>query len=220
MSSFPTGNVRIESQERVASGLLAKVFGLLAFTMAFAAAGGVVGSRLPSSAILPMFFVQLGLIIAVQRFREKEGVNFILLYAFAFASGLMLGPILAAYVSDGLGTAVLQAAGVTGVTTAAMGAFALTTKRDLSGLAPYLFVGVIALLAAMILNIFVGGATAYMAISWVGAMLFCGFLAYDIQKVRYAPDTMGSAVMIALSIYLDVVNLFMFVLRIITGGRR
>jgi FtsH-binding integral membrane protein len=204
----------------LSTGLLGKVFGLLAFSMVFAAAGGVVGYRLDPVWIMPMFLVELGLIFAVQGLREREGVNFVLLYAFAFVSGVTLGPILAAYVGAGLGTVVLEAAAVTGAMTVGLSAYALTTKRSLLGLQPFLFMALLGLIVAMLVNIFVGGTVMYTMLSWGGALLFSLLLVVDVQRAKYAPDTMGNAVVLTLGIYLDIVNLFLFVLRILQGGAR
>jgi FtsH-binding integral membrane protein len=204
----------------LSSGLLAKVFGLLAFSLLFACVGGFVGYQLGRAWLLPMIVVEFGLIFAVQAMREREGWNIGLLYAFSFVSGVTIGPIIESYVSAGAGSVVLQAAAVTGVTTAGVSAYALTTKRNFAGLRPYLFAGVLALIVAMIVNIFVGGSVMYGVISWAGAVLFSVLLMVDVNRTRYAADTMGNAVVITLGVYLDIVNLFLFVLRIFGGGGR
>ncbi len=219
MSYFPSEQSAGEGvRARLSAGLLGKVFGLLAFSLVFATVGGAVGSQLDRGLILPLIIVQFGLLFAVQGLREREGLNIVLLYAFAFVSGLTIGPIVASYVNAGLGGAVLQAAAVTGVMTAGLSTYALVTRRDLSGLRPFLFVGLIGLFVAMIVNFFVGGSVMYGVLSWAGAALFSVMLVFDVNRAKYAPDTMGNAVVITLGIYLDIVNLFLFVLRIIGGG--
>ena len=200
--------------------LLGKVFALLSFSLAFAAVGGVVGAALGPSWMLPLLLVEFGLIFAVQGLRNREGINLVLLYAFALVSGMTLGPIIMAYVGAGLGSVVLQAATMTAVMTVGLSVYALSTKRDLSGLQPYLFMGVIGLVGAMILNIFVGGGALSMAISWGGALIFSVLLVFEVNRIRYVPDTMGNAVVITLSIYLTIINLFLFLLRIFGGSRR
>ena len=222
MSYFPSERTQAKEAARLSSGLLGKVFGLLAFALVFATVGGAVGSQLDRGWILPLFIVQFGLLFAVQGLREREPWNLVLLYAFAFTSGLTLGPVIASYVNAGLGTTVLQAVAVTGVMTAGLGGYALVTKRDLSGMRPFLFMGLLGLLVAMIVNIFVGGSVMYGVLSWAGALLFSALLVFDVNRAKYAQDTMGNAVVITLGIYLDIVNLFMFILRILggSGGRR
>ncbi len=218
MSYFPSQQTQTGALSKLSSGLLGKVFGLLAFALVFASVGGVVGAQIGSGWILPLFIVQIGLMFAVQGLREKEGINMVLLYAFAFVSGMTIGPLVAAYVNAGMGTAVLQAGVVTGAMTAGLGGFALVTKRNLSSWQPYLFVGLLGLLVAMIVNIFVGGSVMYGILSWGGALLFSALLIFDVNRAKYAPDTMGNAVVLTLGIYLDIVNLFLFILRIISGG--
>ncbi len=218
MSYFPSQRTQTGALSKLSSGLLGKVFGLLAFALVFASVGGVVGAQIGSGWILPLFIVQIGLMFAVQGLREKEGINMVLLYAFAFVSGMTIGPLVAAYVNAGMGTAVLQAGVVTGAMTAGLGGFALVTKRNLSSWQPYLFVGLLGLLVAMIVNIFVGGSVMYGILSWGGALLFSALLIFDVNRAKYAPDTMGNAVVLTLGIYLDIVNLFLFILRIISGG--
>ncbi len=226
MARFPTESTtpqraRFGTQTGELTGtLIGKVFGLLAFCLAFAAVGGAVGYRLDSRWIIPLFLVQLGLTFAVQAVREKDGINIAVLYACTFVSGMFLGPIIASYVNAGFGTAVLQAAAITGVMTVGLSAYALTTKRDFSGIRPFLFIALLGLLAASLVNIFVGGTVMYTIISWGGAMLFSVLLVADVNRTRYMADTMGNAVVITLGIYLDIINLFLFVLRIIQGGRR
>jgi len=201
------------------AGLLTKVFGLLAFSMAFAVAGGVVGAKAGPGIFLPAVIAEFVLIFAVQRMREREGWNLALLYAFAFASGITLGLIVAMYIGAGAGGAVIEAAVITGGMTVGLSAYALTTQRNLAGLRPLLFMGVLGLFVAMIANIFVGGTALSMAIGWIGAFLFSVLLVVDVNRTRYTADTMGNAVVITMSVYLDIVNLFLFILRILNGRR-
>jgi len=205
----------------LSTGLMGKVFGLLAFCFAFAAAGGAVGYQyVERSAFLPLFILYIGLVFAVQAVRDREPLNMIVLYAATFTTGLIFGPVIKAYVGDGAGQVVFQAAAITGGMTVGLSAYALTTKRDLSGLRPYLFLALLGFFVAMIVNIFVGGSVMYGVLSWAGAFLFSVMLVFDVNRTRYAEDTMGNAVVITLSVFLDIVNLFMFVLRILSGGRR
>lgn len=205
---------------RLDSGFLGKVFGLLAFSLAFAAVGGVVGAQLGAGWILPMFIIEFALIFVIQAVREKEGINLVALYAFAFVSGMTIGPIVGTYLDAGLGSAVLQAGIVTGVMTGGISAYALTTKRNLQALRPYLFIALIGLVVALVVNIFIGGGTMYALLSWGGALLFSALLLVDVNRTKYLENTMGNAVVVTLGIYLDIVNLFLFVLSIFGGGGR
>lgn len=220
MSYFP----RTQTQTgRLSSGLLSKVFGMLAFSLAFAVVGGAVGAQLGPGWILPLFLVEIGLIIGVNVAREKEGWNIGLLYAFTFVSGMTLGPLIAAYVGAGLGVIVLEAVAITAVMTVGLAAYALTTERDFSGVAPYVFMALLGLIVASFVGIFIGGGLFQALLGWAGAIIFSVLLIYDVQRAKSAQDTMGNAVVLTLGIYLDVINLFLSILRILSylqGGRR
>jgi FtsH-binding integral membrane protein len=225
VTSFPSEQAEqapAREVARLSAGLLGKIMGLLAFSLVFATVGGVVGAQLDRGWLLPLIIVEFGLIFAIQALREREGVNFVLLYAFAFVSGATIGPIVASYAEAGAGTAILQAAATTGVMTAGLSAYALTTKRDLRAIRPLLMIALAGLLVAMLVSLFTGGAYFRGAISWGGALIFSGLLLIDVNRARSMPDTMGNAVVLTLGIYLDIVNLFLFLLRIFggSGGRR
>jgi uncharacterized protein len=101
-----------------------------------------------------------------------------------------------------------------------------TTKKDLSGFGTFLIMGVVGLLVAMVINIFLQSSAMALAISAIGVLLFAGLTAYDTQRIKsmYAyvagTDMMGkTAIMGALSLYLDFINMFQFLLSFM-GDRR
>jgi hypothetical protein len=101
----------------------------------------------------------------------------------------------------------------------ALSLYGYTTKKDLSGLGTFLIMGVIGLLVAMIVNIFLQSSVMAMAISAIGVLIFAGLTAYDTQKIKsmYAyvagTDMLGKVVIMgALNLYLDFVNMFTFLL--------
>jgi FtsH-binding integral membrane protein len=94
-----------------------------------------------------------------------------------------------------------------------------TTKKDLSGFGTFLIMGVVGLLVAMIINLFVQSSAMQLAISFIGVLLFAGLTAYDTQRIKSlyfhvaGTDMMGKTVIMgALSLYLDFVNMFTFLL--------
>jgi FtsH-binding integral membrane protein len=96
------------------------------------------------------------------------------------------------------------------------------TKRDLTSVGQFMFVGLIAIIIASIVNIFIGSTAFQMAISAIGIIVFLGLTAYDTQKIRslVSVDNDGKAeVMGALSLYLDFINLFLMLLQLF-GGRK
>ena len=102
---------------------------------------------------------------------------------------------------------------------AGLSLFGYTTKKDLSGMGTFLIMGVIGLLVAMVINIFLQSTAMQLAISAIGVLLFAGLTAYDTQKIKsmYAyvagTDMMGKVVIMgALNLYLDFINMFTFLL--------
>ena len=116
---------------------------------------------------------------------------------------------------------------ITAATFGAMSIYGYTTKRDLTKLGSFLFMGLIGLIIASIVNIFMQSPAVYWALSYIGVAIFVGLTAYDVQRIKdLYYSTRGSdevsgkmAVSGALSLYLDFINLFMYLLRIM-GDRR
>ena len=116
---------------------------------------------------------------------------------------------------------------ITAATFGAMSLYGYTTKRDLTKLGSFLFMGLIGLIIASIVNIFMQSPAVYWALSYIGVAIFVGLTAYDVQRIKdLYYSTRGSdevsgkmAVSGALSLYLDFINLFMYLLRIM-GDRR
>src|SRR6202011_642206 len=195
--------------------VLGKVMGLLGFAFLFTAGGAVIGRTLGPGAFLLSIIGSFGTVIALQFLRDRSPLNLGLLYAFATFEGMALGLILEAYVAQGLGGVVLNAAATTAAITLAAGAYGYTTKRDLTGLGGILFVGLIGVIVASVVGIFVQLPLLYIGISAVAAVLFTGFLLFDLNRVANARGaTEGQAILLAVSVYLDIFNLFLALLRL------
>jgi len=139
-------------------------------------------------------------------------------YVYAAAVGLSLAFIFAVY-TDG---SIAQTFLVTAVAFAGLSLYGYTTKRDLSGFGTFLMMGVIGLLVAMIVNIFLASDFLTFAISVIGVLIFAGLTAFDTQAIKneYIEHARNadqawlgkSAIMGALRLYLDFINMFMFLL--------
>jgi modulator of FtsH protease len=209
---------KVATAER--GNLLGKVFGLLAFSMAFTAVGAFVGLQLAPALALPATIGMMVLSFAIGFARNVRGLNLVLMYALTFLAGIALGGIVTVYVAAGAGQIVLQAAAMTAVLTTGLSVYGLTTRRDFSGLGSKLFFAMLALIAASIVGIFVGGSLLQLAIGLGGAVIFSLYILYEVQQARYAEDTLPNAIMIAVGLYLSIFNLFLSLLRIlgIFGG--
>lgn len=209
------------------SGLQTKVWGILAFAMAFTAVGGFVsssmglGQRLALPATIVMFIMSFVITFA----RNISPLNIILTYAFAFAGGVALDGIISVYVDRGLGGIVFQAAATTVVITLGMAAYGITTRRNLAGIGMYLFFGMLGLVGASIVGMFFGGfGSIFQLVISVGiALISAIYISYQVNQTRYMEDTMGNAIIIAVGLYISIYNLFISLLRILGmfggGGR-
>jgi FtsH-binding integral membrane protein len=126
------------------------------------------------------------------------------------------------YIARGMGAVVLNAAAATAAVTLAAGAYGYTTKRDLTGLGGILTVGLIGVIVASLVGIFIQLPLLYIGISAVATLLFTGFLVFDLNRVAQSRGaTEGQVILLAVSVYLDIFNLFLALLRLfgIAGSR-
>ena len=136
--------------------------------------------------------------------------------------GLSLSSIFLGYT----GTSSAQTFFATAAAFAGLSLWGYTTKKDLSGFGTFLIMGVVGLLVARLINLFLRSSAMDLVISFLGVLLFAGLTAYDTQKIKsiYADvagtDMMGkSVVMGALNLYLDFIIMFLFLLRFMGGSR-
>ena len=154
--------------------------------------------------------------------RMKTSTLQLLFWGFATVMGLSMSTLFLAYT----GVSIAQTFFATAAAYAGLSLYGYTTKKDLSGFGTFLIMGVVGLLVAMVINIFLQSTAMAFAISAIGVLLFAGLTAYDTQKIKsmYAyvagTDMMGkSVVMAALTLYLDFINMFQFLLSFM-GDRR
>lgn len=143
-------------------------------------------------------------------------------WAFAAVMGLSLGAIGFVFKAGSIITALLA----TTIAFASLSLYGYTTKRSLSGFGSFLMMGLIGLMVAMIVNIFLKSPALHFAISGIGVLIFAGLTAWDTQRLKEEYDYIAhdgelmakSSVMGALSLYLNFVNMFQFILSL-TGSR-
>jgi len=143
-------------------------------------------------------------------------------WVFATLMGLSLASIFMIYT----GTSIARVFFITAATFASMSVYGYTTKRDLTGLGSFLFMGLIGIILASIINIFIGSGVMQFAISVIGVLIFVGLTAYDTQRIKemyYEGDGTEvagkKAIMGALRLYLDFINLFVLLLQLVGVAR-
>jgi len=139
-------------------------------------------------------------------------------YVYAAAMGLSISSIFLVYT----GTSIAQTFLITAIAFAGLSLYGYTTKKDLSGMGTFLMMGLIGLIVAMIVNIFLASSAMAFAISTIGVLIFAGLTAYDTQSIKNEyvahaahgdQEWLGkAAIMGALRLYLDFINMFMFLL--------
>lgn len=171
-----------------------------------------------------LLFGELGLVIflsaRINRLAFQTAFLFFMLYA--VLNGITLSPIFLLYTTSSLATTFFATAGMYGV----VAGYGYITDKDLTTIGSISFMGLIGILLATVLNIFFKSPSATWLITYIGILVFCGLTAYDTQKLKSItatasdnPDAVKKyALLGALALYLDFINLFLFILRIF--GRR
>ena len=167
---------------------------------------------------------QLGIVFAlsarVQRMASSTAS--MLFIAYSILTGLTLSAILLAYTGESVFTTFVVAAGMFG----ALAAYGTVTRRALSGFGQALFMGLIGLVIASIIGMFWHSDGLQFVISFIGVIVFAGLTVYDAQRLKSlafatnAGPTSGATIVGALALYLDFINLFLFLLRFLGNRRR
>jgi FtsH-binding integral membrane protein len=215
-------------------GFLQRVFGwMFAGLLLTAGVAGAVGSSdglLTSLTKTPGVFLgiliaSVGIVVAISFLSQRLPVGVLtgLFFVYAGLNGFVFALIFELYTKQSIFTAFLITAGMFG----ALAWWGYATKRDLSGMGSILFMALIGLILATVVNLFVANSALYWVTTYAGVVIFCGLTAYDMQKLRQYGEQGGAsadaesraAIQGALALYLDFINLFLYLLRIF-GSRR
>ena len=167
-----------------------------------------------------VIFAPLAAIFAITFSMEKVGKQGaqIMLHGFAALMGLSFATIFAVYQMGSIVSAFMGAAILFGV----MSGYGYFTKQSLDSLGKFMFIGLIAIVIASIVNIFIGSTVMQMVISAIAIVVFLGLTAYDTQKIREEVSTENNGIAEirgALTLYLDFINLFLSLLQLL-GGKK
>jgi FtsH-binding integral membrane protein len=192
-----------------------------------AVAGVVQGNRqlvgFAADAFLLIMLAQIGLVVVISAAINRIGATVALGLFFVYAAslGLTVGMIVTAYTGESVVTAFLSASAMFG----GAALYGAATKRSLTGVGGYLTMGLIGLVVASVVNVFLASGPLGFIISIIGVAIFTALTAYDVQRIsagdlaaRYG-SMEKAAVIGALQLYLDFINLFLFMLRLL-GNRR
>jgi FtsH-binding integral membrane protein len=229
------GAAAVGTQERVNS-FIQSVYGWMAAGLALT--GLMAYTTANSETLLRLIFgnqlVFFGLIIAelamvfvisarVHKMSAGTATGLFVLYS--GLNGLTLAAIFLLYSRATITSTFFVCAATFG----AVSVYGMVTKKDLTGVGNFMFMGLIGIIIASVVNMFVQSSAISMVVSYIGVIVFVGLTAYDTQKLKHMaltqPDDLDAgtvrkgAILGALSLYLDFINLFLFLLRIFGGGR-
>lgn len=180
-----------------------------------------------SGTLLVIWIASIIAVFALSGFVMKMNpmVATVVFAAYSVLMGFVLSTVFITY----SGTSIAATFFITAGLFATMSVFAVTTKRDLSSWGTFLMMGVIGLIIASVVNFFLASNVFSYIISFVGVLIFTGLTAYDTQKIKRMSDTLGDnvveadfirlSIMGALSLYLDFINIFLYLLRFFGASR-
>lgn len=236
MSGYPTypgAQARVSKVEAV-NAFMRGVYGwmslglLLTAGTAWFVAASPFGAMLLQRPMLAMVlvFAQFGLVIALSAAIHKLSgtVATLMFAAYSALTGVTLSSIFFVYSMASIFQAFIVAAGMFG----AMSIYGMVTKRDLTGMGSFMFMGLIGIVLASLVNMFFQSAAVSFGVSILGVIIFTGLTAYDTQKLKYMGEAMPlddatavrrGTILGALTLYLDFLNLFLMLLRLFGSSR-
>ncbi len=168
-----------------------------------------------------LVFGELGLVVAISGAinRLSASAASLLFILYAALNGVTMSAIFAAYTAESIASTFV----ITAATFGTMSAYGYLTKRDLTGLGSFLFMGLVGIVIASLVNIFTRSSAVSWVVSAVGVIVFTGLAAYDTWKIkamaRAGIEGRKPAILGALTLYLDFINMFLMLLRLL-GNRR
>jgi modulator of FtsH protease len=201
-----------------------KVYQLFAGTLIGGSVGAYVGLGFVNQMVdyvnggLTFFYwgaviLEFILLFSLYAVKRKAPLNLVVLFAFTFMSGFVLAPTIALFISKGMGYVVGEAFLLTAVAFFGLTIFAMNTKRNFTTMSKMLFISLIILIVASLLNIFLQLPMLQLAIAAGGAVLFSFFILHDTQHI--IQGNVDSEIEAAVMLYLDFLNLFISLLQIL-----
>jgi len=211
--SFDSAALRTTSSQDESHTLFGQTMGLVAATAGFFALGAYLGRDMPDGWGLVLFVASFVCLIGISfAVRQSEELAVALLFVFGLLIGLAMATTIA-YYADTSPQAVWQAGGATALFIAGFGAAGYATRRDLSVLARACFWALLALIVFGIVAIFVNIPHGSLIYAILGLVIFAGYTMVDFQRLRTTQD-IQTAPLMAVSIFLDILNVFQLFLSV------
>jgi uncharacterized protein len=186
-----------------------------ALSLAIAFLGTMAGVYVPPALFLPLAILELVMLISATFLRRRKAISYAFLYIFTFVSGITVYPIVAHYMAATGANTVLLAFATTTTVFTGIAIYASKTKRNFTFLGGFLMAALLALVAISIFSIFWPlSSTGMLAFSFIGVMVFSGYVLFDFNRIKRYGVSAEDVPLIALSLYLNFINLFISILRI------
>lgn len=200
---------------QTANQFMPSVLRSFALSLAFSFLGTLAGVYVPAGLFFPLAIVEMVMLLSAFFLRRRKMVSYSFLYIFTFISGITIYPIVAHYLAlSGPNTVMLAFASTTTIFTG-LAIYATKTKRNFSFLGGFLMAALLALVSISIFTIFWPlGTTAMLAYSFIGVMVFSGYVLYDFNRMKRHGVRPEEVPLMALNLYLNFINLFLDLLRI------
>ena len=219
--------------QQAISAFVTKVFGWMAVGLLLTGVVAAYVAQTPSlvqtifagNTFIILIVAEIGLVIVLSAAITKlsAGAASVLFLLYSAVNGLTFSVIFLVYTASSIGSTFIVTAGTFG----AMFIYGYVTKKDLTSLGSLCFMGLIGMIIASVVNMFVASSSLYWIITYGGILVFVGLTAYDAQKIKMTGAVSGAldpstahkaAILGALALYLDFINLFLLLLRLL--GRR
>lgn len=216
MSEFRDATIVHGGQSALATNkVLRNTYAMLGLTLGFSAITAFLSMMVGMPYILSLVMLIGGIVIlsfVLPRF-ANSAAGLVWVFAGTGMLGASIGPMLSAYVAAGMSGLIFQALAGTAFIFFSLSAYALITRKDFSFMGGMLFIGVLVLLAASILNIFLGLPAVSMAISAAAILIFSGFILFDTSRIIHGGET--NYLMATVQLYINIFNIFIHLLSLL-----
>lgn len=205
----------ISASTEVVNKMLRNTYMLLAMTLAFSAVCAAVATAIGISPIASLVLSIGGLVLLFVTLKKADSAaGLAWIFAFTGVEGASLGHLLNTYLGMSNGPMlIMQALGLTAAIFVALSAYAVTTKKDFSFMRGFLVAGLVVVIVAAIINIFLGNSVVFMALNAGIALLMTGFILFDTSRIVNGGET--NYIRATISLYLDFLNLFISILNLL-----
>lgn len=197
------------------SKILTKVLRVFGYSLVVSAIGAYCGQFIPPVLYVPLIIAEF-IILLIALFVRKKKVGYFMMYLFTFVSGMTMYPILVHYLNLLSGEMVAGIFLATAILFTLLGTIGYRIEKDLHGLGKYLLIALIALVIVSLMAIFIPfGSMGIFLLSVAGVIIFSLYVVYDFNQIKHGVWTERDIPMLVLNIYLDFLNLFLDLLRIV-----